>query len=57
MGFSFPFKEWLAKNEFVKDTLEAGSDNTRKNYKKFLAGDMHWSQLMTLVLFNKYRHG
>ena len=53
MGFSFPFKEWLAKDEFVKDSINSAGDAAKINYKKFLAGDMHWSQLMTLVLLQK----
>ncbi len=56
MGFSFPFKEWLAKDEFVKDSLHSAGDSTKSNYKKFLAGEMHWSQLMTLVLLKKNAH-
>jgi asparagine synthase (glutamine-hydrolysing) len=56
MGFSFPFKEWLAKNEFVKDSINSAGDAAKINYKKFLAGDMHWSQLMTLVLLQKNAH-
>lgn len=50
MGFSFPFKEWLAKDSFVKDQINSSSDSSKSNYKKFLAGEMHWSQLMTLIL-------
>ncbi len=50
MGFSFPFKEWLSKNEFVKDII--GTDD--KNYKKFISGNMHWSQFLTLVLIKNH---
>lgn len=56
MGFSFPFKEWLAKDEFVKDNIHASGNTAKLYYKKFLAGNMHWSQLMTLVLLNKSTH-
>ena len=56
MGFSFPFKEWLAKDEFVKDSINSAGDAAKINYKKILAGDMHWSQLMTLVLLQKNAH-
>jgi asparagine synthase (glutamine-hydrolysing) len=50
MGFTFPFKEWLAKDEFVKESIHDAGDSSKLNYKKFLEGDLHWSQLMTLVL-------
>ena len=56
MGFTFPFKEWLAKDEFVKESIHSAGDASKLNYKKFLAGDMHWSQLMTLVLLQKNTH-
>ena len=45
MGFSFPFAEWLGKSEFVKDRM----GGTAK-YKKFIAGQIHWSQFMALLL-------
>ena len=56
MGFSFPFKDWLAKNDFVQETINASSDSAKSNYKKFLSGDMHWSQLLTLVLLKRSGH-
>jgi len=54
MGFAFPFKEWLAKDEFVKGSIYASGDAAKSSYKKFLAGEMHWSQLMTLVLLQQH---
>lgn len=45
MGFTFPFKEWLANDEFVKSNPGI--------YKKFLKNSIHWSQLMTLLLIEK----
>jgi asparagine synthase (glutamine-hydrolysing) len=55
MGFSFPFKEWLAKNDFVKEKINTSDNSARSHYKKFLAGEIHWSQLMTMLLLqNKY---
>lgn len=53
MGFSFPFKEWMKKDDFVKDTIHSAGDTSKVYYKKFLAGDLHWSQLMTLILLKK----
>jgi asparagine synthase (glutamine-hydrolysing) len=53
MGFSFPFKEWLAKNEFVKSSIYSSGNSAKKGYKNFCWHKMHWSQLMTLVLLQK----
>ena len=52
MGFSFPFREWLAKDELVKESVQS-SEVAKQNYKKFLNGDLHWSQLMTLILLQR----
>src|SRR4029079_19117342 len=35
MGFSFPFKEWLAKDDFVKETINSSGEASKLNYKKF----------------------
>lgn len=53
MGFSFPFKEWLAKNEMVKSNIHSANRFAEKSYNDFLSGKMHWSQLMTLMLLQK----
>jgi asparagine synthase (glutamine-hydrolysing) len=53
MGFSFPFKEWLAKDDYIKTLISSGNENAKKEYKRFAAGDMHWSQLMTLALLQR----
>jgi asparagine synthase (glutamine-hydrolysing) len=45
MGFSFPFKEWFSRNELVKDLgIEASY------YERFISGNIHWSQFLTLAL-------
>lgn len=54
MGFSFPFKEWLERNEYSRSIMEAGDNG---NYKKFMAGEMHWSQYLTSMLIANYQHG
>ena len=46
MGFSFPFNEWLLKNEFVRDIIDADDIN----YKRFISGNMPWSQFLTLII-------
>lgn len=50
MGFSFPFTEWLANSAFVKDMMMAADKNTKRSYRLFLQGSMHWSHLMSLVI-------
>ena len=53
MGFSFPFKEWLGRDEFARSSM--GND-ANGNYKKFMSGDMHWSQYLTAMLIQKYHN-
>jgi len=49
MGFSFPFKEWMVNSKYIKDHVN--SDNgLSESYKKFNKGNLHWSQLMTLLV-------
>jgi len=50
MGFSFPFTEWLKKSVYIKGLMENSDASTQANYKLFLNGKLHWSQLMCLVL-------
>lgn len=53
MGFSFPFSEWLSRSEFVKDTMSTYGQAGNENYNDFVKGNMHWSQLMSLLLLRK----
>ena len=46
MGFGLPFKKWLANDELVKDLINPNGSA----YKSFASGNMHWSQLLSLVL-------
>ena len=52
MGFSFPFASWLSKSSFVKELMEEGNQSTVLNYNRFMNGDLHWSNLMSLILIN-----
>ena len=52
MGFTFPFADWLGKNELVKDSLLSNGKKGADNYKQFTNGQMHWSQLMSLLLLD-----
>lgn len=51
MGFSFPFAKWMANSDYIKN---ASSINTSLNinYKKFLRGTIHWSQMMNLIILD-----
>ena len=57
MGFSFPFAEWMGRSEFVQDTMQGAGTAGAANFKKFSDGQMHWSQLMSLLLLNVRREG
>jgi len=50
MGFSFPFKEWLANNAWVKEALSTASPESKQTYTEFLKGQRHWSQVLSLLL-------
>ena len=50
MGFAFPFTDWLSNSSYVKENMQTANAATKKNYADFLMGDMHWSQLMSLIL-------
>ncbi len=52
MGFSFPFAQWMRNSEFVQDTMHGAGPAGTANFKKFSEGQMHWSQLMSLLLLN-----
>jgi asparagine synthase (glutamine-hydrolysing) len=54
MGFSFPFKEWLANNEWVKDELKGSRSEISKTYDDFLKGHRHWSQVLSLLLIRHH---
>jgi asparagine synthase (glutamine-hydrolysing) len=52
MGFSFPFAEWLSKNEMAREVFMAGDKKAVSNYQDFVNGKLHWSQFMSLMLLN-----
>lgn len=57
MGFSFPFKDWLANDEYVKNIIHSGSDAVKKDYIKFRSGKLHWFQLLSLILLQHHAKG
>jgi asparagine synthase (glutamine-hydrolysing) len=50
MGFSFPFAEWLSKSMFFTELAESKNMHTQKACKDFLAGELHWSRIMSLIV-------
>jgi len=53
MGFSFPFSKWLSNSSFVKDKTNIDNKNLSSYYNKFINGNLHWSQLMSLIILNQ----
>lgn len=56
MGFSFPFTEWFAESSFVKENFQEGGPQQQQNYQQFLSGDLHWSQLLSLLIIQQKAH-
>jgi len=46
MGFGFPFKEWLANDDFMKSLIHPDEDD----YQSLTSGNRHWSQFLSLAL-------
>ncbi len=53
MGFTFPFSGWMKNSEEVKALLQSNNRHTRKVATDFLAGKIHWSLVMTLLVADK----
>ena len=52
MGFSFPFKQWLIKDQY------AGNHSALQNaayHEKFVGGKLHWSQFFTIFLMENLK--
>ncbi len=54
MGFSFPFKEWLQDNAWVKEQMTGGTASTEKIWSGFTKGSRHWSQVLSLLLIQNH---
>ena len=52
MGFSFPFREWMTKDNYVRGIMSSAPE-AKQAYDQFIAGKLHWSQLMTLLLIER----
>lgn len=53
MGFSFPFTEWFKENDLVKNHFAQKGKPGNHNYQRFLRGELHWSQVLSLMLVEK----
>jgi asparagine synthase (glutamine-hydrolysing) len=51
MGFSFPFAKWMANSDYIKNASLI-NNSLKNNYKKFLDGTIHWSQMMNLIILD-----
>jgi asparagine synthase (glutamine-hydrolysing) len=55
MGFSFPFSNWMKNNTYLDDLMQDSNKNTKAYYNDFKQGNLHWSQMMSLMIM-KTRH-
>ncbi|MBC7873225.1 MAG: asparagine synthase (glutamine-hydrolyzing) [Ferruginibacter sp.] len=53
MGFAFPFKDWLRRDQYARHLMGKDINN---NFKKFKAGEMHWSLYLTSMLIANHQH-
>jgi asparagine synthase (glutamine-hydrolysing) len=51
MGFAFPFKDWLIKDQYANS--HTGTKNAAY-HAKFINGQLHWSQFLTIFLIENY---
>jgi asparagine synthase (glutamine-hydrolysing) len=51
MGFAFPFKDWLMNDQYAEGKSGAKSID---NHKKFMEGNLHWSQFLTVFLMENH---
>ncbi len=55
MGFGFPFAEWLKGSDWIQSIIQDANQGTKACYQRFLNGQLHWAQMMTLLLV-EYKH-
>lgn len=56
MGFSFPFAEWLGKDEWVRSKMMSGGRESIAALQNFDKGHLHWSGLLTTLLLRTHQH-
>ncbi len=50
MGFGFPFSNWMKNNEYLEGLMQDSNKNTKQYYNDFKKGNLHWSQMMSLMI-------
>jgi asparagine synthase (glutamine-hydrolysing) len=50
MGFGFPFSNWMKNNEYLEGLMQDSNKNTKQYYHEFKNGNLHWSQMMSLMI-------
>ncbi len=60
MGFTFPFDLWLKENhiKLMEQTLDKTTLNTGeidKIWKRFLAGELHWSRVWAVIVVESFK--
>jgi asparagine synthase (glutamine-hydrolysing) len=55
MGFTFPFREWMLNNQWIKEQMQLAPKKTGKTYQQFLNGERHWSQVISLLLLQNHQ--
>lgn len=50
MGFSFPFSNWMKGNNYLEVLMQDSNKNTKQYYYEFKNGNLHWSQMMSLMI-------
>ena len=48
MGFGFPFRQWLANDDYIK------SLSPPDEFNSFIFNNIHWSQFLTSMLIRKF---
>jgi len=49
MGFAFPFADWLTQSNYMATEMQDANAATAAAYQQFLKGQLHWSQVLTLL--------
>jgi asparagine synthase (glutamine-hydrolysing) len=50
MGFSFPFSNWMKNNSYLENLMQDSNKNTKAYFNDFKQGNLHWSQMMSLMI-------
>jgi asparagine synthase (glutamine-hydrolysing) len=56
MGFSFPFAEWMKRDEWVRSRVLSGNRSSVKLMQQFDRGDLHWSGLMCILILRTHQY-